>query len=699
MVLSAWPVAASDPAAPVVDSELRFEYTAATSVSDGAGATTGSVHTIPFFPTASDVLGRQGFARVVNRSDISGTVSILAFDDAGRRHGPVTLNLDARQTVHFNSVDLEDGEVSKGISEGTGRPSQGDWRLELTSELNFNVLSYIRTPGGFVTSMHDLAPSEGNTHRIAFFNPGSNLAQESLLRLVNSSNAEASVTIRGVDDRGSVAPGGSVRLTILPEAARTLSAMDLEDGAAGLDGSLGDGAGKWRLQVEADRPVLALSMLASPTGHLTNLSTDPGEPAVVEDTPPAPRIELTGSRTFKVHWTFDGRADETVAFDIAVRIGRSGGWTEECRTVTFSTDGVQSLSLEFRAGSDFTAGTVIQGRFRHRNGSSCSGGSPGSWSHIGETTVSGLAPADQASFDARYVGKRVLTDQQAYSLDFVSAGRFRENLGDSTYAGDYTYRNTGPDTGEVRLAYDDGDSCTWDVTFEQSSSGMAEYSCNDGTGGTANWRVVDIPASGAPDLVVESPSVDDDTLETGASFTLRATVRNRGDGRSATTTLRYYRSTNSTISSSDTEVGTDSVGELAAGARSNESIRLTAPSSAGTYYYGACVNSVTGESSTSNNCSSATRVEVAGGGGGGGRAGECVEGATYEPGEGCDVYGTGGSSSSERFSVRSDGRASFGFGTAGGSHDCRGCTINGVRYHFRASHQGGGVWVVDDYIP
>ena len=43
---------------------------------------------------------------------------------------------------------------------------------------------------------------------------------------------------------------------------------------------------------------------------------------------------------------------------------------------------------------------------------------------------------------------------------------------------------------------------------------------------------------------------------------------------------------------------------------SPESIDLTAPSSAGTYYYGACVDSVTGESSTTNNCSSGVSVTV-----------------------------------------------------------------------------------------
>ena len=114
----------------------------------------------------------------------------------------------------------------------------------------------------------------------------------------------------------------------------------------------------------------------------------------------------------------------------------------------------------------------------------------------------------------------------------------------------------------------------------------------------------------APDLVVGSPSVSNSSPVTGASFTLSATVRNQGSGPSAATTLRYYRSTDATITTGDTQVDTDAVSALAASATSDESIDLTAPSSPGTYYYGACVDAVTGESDTSNNCSSAVTIAV-----------------------------------------------------------------------------------------
>ena len=98
------------------------------------------------------------------------------------------------------------------------------------------------------------------------------------------------------------------------------------------------------------------------------------------------------------------------------------------------------------------------------------------------------------------------------------------------------------------------------------------------------------------------------------SFALSATVRNQGTEQTAATTLRYYRSTNATITTGDTEVGTDGVSSLSAGGTSAESISLNAPSSTGTYYYGACVDAVSGENNTGNNCSSGARVNVSGGG-------------------------------------------------------------------------------------
>ena len=118
---------------------------------------------------------------------------------------------------------------------------------------------------------------------------------------------------------------------------------------------------------------------------------------------------------------------------------------------------------------------------------------------------------------------------------------------------------------------------------------------------------------GAPDLVVENSSVSDAEVEPGEAFALSVVVRNRGDARSPATGLRHYRSRNATVSSGDAEVGTDTVAALAPGANADASIELTAPSEPGTWWYGACVDRVPGESDTGNNCSGGARVQVPGG--------------------------------------------------------------------------------------
>ena len=152
-----------------------------------------------------------------------------------------------------------------------------------------------------------------------------------------------------------------------------------------------------------------------------------------------------------------------------------------------------------------------------------------------------------------------------------------------------------------------------------SATGTYYYgACVDAVTGESNTGnncsasvTVTVGAAPAPDLVVLSPSVNNNSPAAGASLTLSATVRNTGNGSSAASTLRYYRSSDATISAGDTEVGTDAVGGLAASGASAESIGLTAPSGTGTYYYGACVDAVTGESNTGNNCSAAVSITVA----------------------------------------------------------------------------------------
>jgi len=234
-------------------------------------------HRVPLMPSASDPHRRQGFVRVVNHSGQAGEVSITAIDDDGRRYGPLMLDIDADETAHFNSDDLEAGNARKGLEDGTG-PGEGRWRLELTSTLDLEVLSYVRTEDGFLTSMHEVAPANEAGHRVVFFNPASNTGRVSWLRLVNPGEAAVGITIEGTDDAGE-AGESAVALTLPAGASRSLSAQALESGqGASLSGGLGDGTGKWRLNVSAPQPIRVMSLLSSSTGHLTNLSAAPGQP-------------------------------------------------------------------------------------------------------------------------------------------------------------------------------------------------------------------------------------------------------------------------------------------------------------------------------------------------------------------------------------------------------------------------------------
>ena len=245
-----------------------------------------TAHIPTFAPKSHET--RQGFARVVNHGESPATIEMEAFDDAGERYGPVSLTLGAGEARHFNSTDIEDGNEDKGLTGNIGTGS-ADWRIELRGD-GLEVLSYMRTADGFVTSLHDAAPllepvavidnDDGTRtlqHRydVAIFNPARNTDQVSSLRLVNPGDHPAEVTITGIDDAGM--PGeNDAAFTLEGGASRSIPAQDLESGK-GLqnDQGLGTGAGKWRLVVTADRPILVASLLASPTGHLTNLSTVP----------------------------------------------------------------------------------------------------------------------------------------------------------------------------------------------------------------------------------------------------------------------------------------------------------------------------------------------------------------------------------------------------------------------------------------
>ena len=114
------------------------------------------------------------------------------------------------------------------------------------------------------------------------------------------------------------------------------------------------------------------------------------------------------------------------------------------------------------------------------------------------------------------------------------------------------------------------------------------------------------PVQPAPDLHVASPTVSDSSPDAGTPFTLSATVRNAGTAPPPPPCATSVDG----CGDHHRRHGRRHRYALAAAASTDASVTLTAPDAPGTYYYGACVDLVAGESDTTNNCSDAVHVAV-----------------------------------------------------------------------------------------
>ena len=486
------------------------------SVPGGMSRGSGGVHRVSLFPSASDGEGRRGEVRVVNRSPGSAEVSIDAFDATDRAYERLRLSLGGESSEQFDSMDLEQGNSEKGLTGSTGS-GEGDWWLELASESDIEVLSYVDTAAGPLSALRGAAGVEtatGMRHEAVLL---SGAAGE--LRLLNPGGAAVEVRVTGTDDAGS--SGGQVELTLAPWVARTLTATALAEGS-GVRGALGSGTGGWRLILESDGEIDVLSLVRGTGGMLSDVSRR-GRPAGAP-----PRTEVIDATASEADLRVVVSASEAdlspgEAFDLTATVGNVGDRRASATT------------LRYRRSADaaITTGDT----------------------EVGTEPVAALAAAQSIT--------------RSLSLSAPTA------------PGTYHYG-----------------ACVDAVEGE-----------SDTTNNCSAAVAVAVTVEARPDLAV-AVAVPDGEVAPGGSWNLRATVRNVGDAASPATTLRYYRSSDASISTSDAEVGTDAVGALAAGAAGAGSLTLSAPTAPGTYRYGACVDAVEGESDTSNNCSSPATLDV-----------------------------------------------------------------------------------------
>ena len=118
---------------------------------------------------------------------------------------------------------------------------------------------------------------------------------------------------------------------------------------------------------------------------------------------------------------------------------------------------------------------------------------------------------------------------------------------------------------------------------------------------------------GGADLLITEIMVSDRNPAAGGSIALSVIVGNDGTAAAPATRVRFLSSADEEITTADSEVGTVELAPIAVAGRAAGSVEVSVPATGGTSYYGACVEAVTGESDTGNNCSASVAVVVGSG--------------------------------------------------------------------------------------
>ena len=361
------------------------------------------------------------------------------------------------------------------------------------------------------------------------------------------------------------------------------------------------------------------------------------------------------------------RAGETKAYEVEVRRKTpQGDWQHGCTSVSGAGPGGGTAPVTITI-SGLESGTTYQVRYRDTNDSSCPPPSPtipvpdpfgtiitpDPWSPIGEGTTSGVQEngeqpeeissdenelkievvEDYPSPPAGYTvldGLTVSEDRIVFRIGglFQSAGIGGCIQGSGTilingvsyqmHSSKWIRRDNStspwvdvPTTARDQelCGYSPTSAGEYTVVIEVNVDGVREKYVSSTllrvTGDSPST-----PTASTPDLVVEDVRADPVTVAPGEKFKLYATLKNQGRGESTATRVRYYRSTDEVISTEDTQLGSANRNPLAANATLRRYLTITAPTTPGTYYYGVCVDSVTDESDTANNCSLAVSVTV-----------------------------------------------------------------------------------------
>ena len=150
------------------------------------------------------------------------------------------------------------------------------------------------------------------------------------------------------------------------------------------------------------------------------------------------------------------------------------------------------------------------------------------------------------------------------------------------------------------------ESTSYRATWQEASAGSYFYrACVRSVLGERNINnncsnAIEVEILDRADLSIDSIEVSSTDVEAGTPLTISAGIISKGFDASATT-IHFYRSTDSTISTADVLLASVPVAAFSTGASMD--VRETVISELGGYYYGVCVERVNASENISNNCS------------------------------------------------------------------------------------------------
>ena len=214
-----------------------------------------------------------------------------------------------------------------------------------------------------------------------------------------------------------------------------------------------------------------------------------------------------------------------------------------------------------------------------------------------QVTVPNRAPEAVGAIPAQtvFAGQTSALDASMY---------FRDPDGDPLT---YTATSSSPEVATATVAAET-------ITIRAVTPGVATVtvSASDPEGGAATQQASVTVTPPAPDLTFTGVTPAYATLTPGGSVMFEFRILNQGTVASGATTIRAMRSPNPIVSIHDTELKSYSLSSLAASRDRTFQLTIStdANTAAGTIFIGMCIDAVTDESNTRNNCSQGARLTI-----------------------------------------------------------------------------------------